>query len=152
MDEDAYQVYECWYVVNKTEESLRIIAIDMDKKLLPGDTIPIYGRHRDVDKDFDKLILDFSCFYTRRYGTHKDIILCDSILKEILAWKYETLWINEIPIDQTTPWEQRNAFLEEQQMLNIPIEVIIAVTDRHFKSEFKRKQLPIKLERNGFLV
>ena len=69
----------------------------------------------------------------------------DSILKEILAWKYETLWINEIPIDQTTPWEQRNAFLEEQQMLNIPIEVIIAVTDRHFKSEFKRKQLPIKL-------
>lgn len=69
----------------------------------------------------------------------------DSILKEILAWKYETLWINEIPIDQTTPWEQRNACLEEQQMLNIPIEVIIAVTDRHFKSEFKRKQLPIKL-------
>ena len=69
----------------------------------------------------------------------------DSILKEILAWKYETLWINEVPIDQTTPWEQRNAFLEEHQMLNIPIEVIIAVTYRHFKSEFKRKQLPIKL-------
>ena len=69
----------------------------------------------------------------------------DSILKEILAWKYETLWIDEVPIDQTTPWEQRNAFLEEQQILNIPIEVIIAVTDRHFRSEFKRKQLPIKL-------
>ena len=72
----------------------------------------------------------------------------DSILQEILAWKYMTLWINDVPIDQTTPWEQRNAFLKEQQMLNIPIEVIIAVTDRHFKSEFKRKQLPIKITRD----
>ena len=76
----------------------------------------------------------------------------DYILQEILAWKYMTLWVNEVPINQTTPWEQRNAFLEEQQMLDTPIEVIIAVTDRHFKSEFKRKQLPIKLERNGLLV
>lgn len=72
----------------------------------------------------------------------------DSILKEILAWKHMTLWIDEVPIDQTTPWEQRNAFLEDQQMLNIPIKVIIAVTDRHFKSEFKRKQLPIKITRD----
>ena len=76
----------------------------------------------------------------------------DSILQEILAWKYMTLWIDEVPIDQTTPWEQRNAFLEEQQILNIPIEVIIAVTDRHFKSEFKRRQLPIKITRDEILV
>ena len=76
----------------------------------------------------------------------------DSILKEILAWKHMTLWIDEVPIDQTTPWEQRNAFLEEQQMLDTPIEVIIAVTDRHFKSEFKRKQLPIKITRDAILV
>jgi hypothetical protein len=41
----------------------------------------------------------------------------------------------------------RNAFLEEQQMLDIPINVIIAITDRHFNSEFKRKQLPIKINR-----
>ena len=72
----------------------------------------------------------------------------DNILKEILAWKYMTLWVNKVPIDQTTPWEQRNAFLEEQQMLDIPIKVIMAVTDRHFKSEFKRKQLPIKITRD----
>ena len=76
----------------------------------------------------------------------------DSILKEILAWKHMTLWIDEVPIDQTTPWEQRNAFLEEQQMLDTPIEVIMAVTDRHFKSEFKRKQLPIKITRDAILV
>jgi NAD+ synthetase len=75
----------------------------------------------------------------------------DKILKEILAWKYMTLWIDEVPIDQTTPWEQRNAFLEEQQILNIPIKVIMAVTDRHFKSEFKRKQLPIKITRDEII-
>ena len=45
----------------------------------------------------------------------------------------------------------RHAFLEEQQMLDTPIEVIIAVTDRHFKSEFKRKQLPIKITRDEIL-
>ena len=76
----------------------------------------------------------------------------DSILKEILAWKHMTLWIDEVPIDQTTPWEQRNAFLEEQQMLDTPIKVIMEVTDRHFKSEFKRKQLPIKITRDAILV
>lgn len=76
----------------------------------------------------------------------------DYILQEILAWKHMTLWIDEVPIDQTTPWEQRNAFLEEQQMLDTPIKVIIAVTDRHFKSEFKRKQLPIKISRDEILL
>ena len=76
----------------------------------------------------------------------------DYILQEILAWKHMTLWIDEVPIDQTTPWEQRNAFLEEQQMLDTPIKVIITVTDRHFKSEFKRKQLPIKVSRDEILL
>ena len=76
----------------------------------------------------------------------------DYILQEILAWKHMTLWIDEVPIDQTTPWEQRNAFLEEQQMLDTPIKVIMAVTDRHFKSEFKRKQLPIKISRDEILL
>ena len=36
-------------------------------------------------------------------------------------------------------------FLDEQQMLNIPIEIIINVTNKHFVSEFKRKQMPIRL-------
>lgn len=68
----------------------------------------------------------------------------DNILKEILAWRWLTVKRNET---FESLWDMRNAFLEEQQMLDTPIEVIIAVTDRHFKSEFKRKQLPIKITR-----
>jgi hypothetical protein len=36
-------------------------------------------------------------------------------------------------------------------MLDMPIEVIIAVTDRHFKSEFKRNKLPIKINREEII-
>ena len=68
----------------------------------------------------------------------------DSILQEILAWKWLSSKRGDI---YDSIWDMRNAFLEEQQMLDTPIEVIIAVTDRHFKSEFKRKQLPIKITR-----
>ena len=74
----------------------------------------------------------------------------DSILQEILAWKWLSLEKRGDVYDSI--WDMRNAFLEEQQMLDTPIKVIMAVTDRHFKSEFKRKQLPIKIERNGILV
>lgn len=74
----------------------------------------------------------------------------DSILQEILAWKWLSLFSRGDRYDSI--WDMRNAFLEEQQMLDIPIKVIMAVTDRHFKSEFKRKQLPIKIERDGILV
>ena len=70
----------------------------------------------------------------------------DSILQEILAWKWLSLFSRGDRYDSI--WDMRNAFLEEQQMLDIPIEVIIAVTDRHFKSEFKREQLPIKITRD----
>lgn len=69
----------------------------------------------------------------------------DSILKEILAWKRLSSERGEA---YDSVWDMRHAFLEEQQMLDTPIEVIIAVTDRHFKSEFKRKQLPIKITRD----
>lgn len=69
----------------------------------------------------------------------------DSILQEILAWKWLSLEKRGDVYDSI--WDMRNAFLEEQQMLDTPIKVIIAVTDRHFKSEFKRKQLPIKITR-----
>lgn len=69
----------------------------------------------------------------------------DSILQEILAWKWLSLEKQGDVYDSI--WDMRNAFLEEQQMLDTPIKVIMAVTDRHFKSEFKRKQLPIKITR-----
>ena len=69
----------------------------------------------------------------------------DSILKEILAWK----WLSsERGETYDSIWDMRHAFLEEQQIFDTPIKVIIAVTDRHFKSEFKRKQLPIKITRD----
>ena len=69
----------------------------------------------------------------------------DSILKEILAWK----WLSsERGETYDSVWDMRHAFLEEQQMFDTPIKVIIAVTDRYFKSEFKRKQLPIKITRD----
>ena len=72
----------------------------------------------------------------------------DYILQEILAWK----WLSAQREDVfESIWDMRNAFLEEQQMLDTPIEVIIAVTDRHFKSEFKRSQLPIKIIRDEIL-
>lgn len=73
----------------------------------------------------------------------------DSILREILAWKW--LSLEKRGDTYESVWDMRNAFLEEQQMLDTPIEVIIAVTDRHFKSEFKRKQLPIKISRNEII-
>ena len=69
----------------------------------------------------------------------------DSILQEILAWKWLSLEKRGDTYDSI--WDMRNAFLEEQQMLDTPIKIIMAVTDRHFKSEFKRKQLPIKITR-----
>ena len=74
----------------------------------------------------------------------------DSILQEILAWKWLSLFSRGDRYDSI--WDMRNAFLEEQQRLDTPIEVIIAVTNRHFKSEFKRNQLPIKITRDEILV
>lgn len=73
----------------------------------------------------------------------------DNILQEILAWKW--LSLEKRGDVYNSIWDMRNAFLEEQQMLDTPIKVIIAVTDRHFKSEFKRKQLPIKIIREEII-
>jgi hypothetical protein len=70
----------------------------------------------------------------------------DNILQEILAWKRLSLEKRGDKYDSIK--EMRDAFLEEQAMYCYPIEVIIAVTDRHFNSEFKRKQLPIKITRD----
>ena len=66
----------------------------------------------------------------------------DSILREILAWKRLATERGDLPEDLN---EQKEMFLDEQQMLTIPIEIIINVTNKHFASEFKRKQMPIRL-------
>ena len=67
----------------------------------------------------------------------------DYILQEILAWKWLSKKRGDFPEGDLK--EQREQFLDEQQMLDTPIDVILNVVDRHFKSEFKRKQLPIVL-------
>ncbi|MBR5795074.1 MAG: NAD(+) synthase [Erysipelotrichaceae bacterium] len=67
----------------------------------------------------------------------------DGILQEILAWKWLSKKRGDFP--ERDLKEQREMFLDEQQMLDTPIEVILNVVDRHFKSEFKRKKLPIVL-------
>jgi NAD+ synthetase len=67
----------------------------------------------------------------------------DGILQEILAWKWLSKKRGDFPEGDLKA--QREQFLDEQQMLDTPIDVILNVVDRHFKSEFKRKQLPIVL-------
>ena len=73
----------------------------------------------------------------------------DYILQEILAWKKFKLskgfyaFSHEMTCDD---------FLEDQQMLDTPFEIIKAVAERHFRSEFKRKKLPIVINRNELFV
>lgn len=73
----------------------------------------------------------------------------DSILQEILAWKRLKLHKGFEAFDKEVNCE---TFLDEQQMLNIPYPIIEAVAIRHFRSEFKRKQLPIKISRHEIMV
>ena len=71
----------------------------------------------------------------------------DNILKEILAWKkFKT----SQGFDSFTEINCEN-FLAEQQILNIPAKIVVEVAKRHFASEFKRKQLPIKIKRNELI-
>ena len=67
----------------------------------------------------------------------------DAILQEILAWKS----FKDPDLAFKSLEEEKLAFLDEQQMLNYPMEVIIAIAERHFKSEFKRKKSPVKVSR-----
>ena len=73
----------------------------------------------------------------------------DYILQEILAWKKFKLnqgfyaFSHEMTCDD---------FLEDQQMLDTPYSIIEAVAKRHFASEFKRKQLPIKIPRHEIVL
>lgn len=72
----------------------------------------------------------------------------DYILQEILAWKWLANKRGDFP---ESIKEQREMFLDEQQMLDTPIEIILNITNRHFNSEFKRKKMPIKIERDSIL-
>ena len=72
----------------------------------------------------------------------------DGILQEILAWKWLAGQRGDLP--ESTK-EQREMFLDEQQMLDTPTEIILNVTNRHFNSEFKRKKMPIKIERDSIV-
>lgn len=67
----------------------------------------------------------------------------DAILQEILAWKS----FNDPDITFKSLEEEKAAFLDEQQLLCYPIEVITAIAERHFKSEFKRQKSPVKISR-----
>ena len=72
----------------------------------------------------------------------------DYILQEILAWKkFKT---NQ-GFDSFTEINCEN-FLAEQQILNIPTKIVVEVAKRHFASEFKRKQLPVKIKRNEIVL
>lgn len=71
----------------------------------------------------------------------------DSILQEILAWKNLAKERGDLP---ESIKEQKEQFLDEQQMLNTPIEIIVNIVNRHFASEFKRKKLPIVINRHLF--
>lgn len=67
----------------------------------------------------------------------------DAILQEILAWKS----FNDPDITFKSLEEEKLAFLDEQQLLCYPMEMIIAIAERHFKSEFKRQKSPVKISR-----
>jgi NH3-dependent NAD+ synthetase len=65
----------------------------------------------------------------------------DDVLKVILAWKMIT-----VPQKYSSNNFIMSDFMSE--LTHIPEEIIKNVTKRHFSSEFKRKQLPIKITRN----
>ena len=69
----------------------------------------------------------------------------DTILQRLVSWRSR-----ERNMFQTIP-EQYECFLKEHNIQGIPSEIIKAVTRKHFASEFKRKQLPIKITRDEIL-
>lgn len=73
----------------------------------------------------------------------------DAILQEILAWK---TFNRDNSIIYANKKDEKEAFLNEQQMLTYPIKVIASVADRHFSSEFKRAKLPVVIERISYLI
>ena len=70
----------------------------------------------------------------------------DDILQEFEAFQY--LYPKQLA--EMTLKEKAKEFLYNQEMLYIEPEVIVKVIDRHVKSEFKRKNLPICITRNKY--
>ena len=70
----------------------------------------------------------------------------DDILQEFEAFQY--LYPKQLA--EMTLKEKAKEFLDNQEMLYILPEVIIKVIDRHIKSEFKRKNLPICITRDKY--
>ena len=112
------------------EASNKAIAIEASLKLKPTAGLGI------TNSDLDEIGAD----------SYEQV---DYILQEILAWKKFKLkqgfyaFSHEMSCDD---------FLEDQQMLDTPYPIIEAVAKRHFASEFKRKQLPIKISRNEIVL
>lgn len=112
------------------DASNKAIAIEESLKLKPTAGLGI------TDSDLDEIGAD----------SYEQV---DYILQEILAWKKFKLkqgfyaFSHEMTCDD---------FLEDQQMLDTPYPIIEAVAKRHFASEFKRKQLPIKVSRNEIVL
>ena len=112
------------------EASNKAIAIEESLKLKPTAGLGI------TNSDLDEIGAD----------SYEQV---DYILQEILAWKKFKLkqgfyaFSHEMTCDD---------FLEDQQMLDTPYPIIEAVAKRHFASEFKRKQLPIKISRNEIVL
>lgn len=71
----------------------------------------------------------------------------DSILQELLAWKKISA---ERGDKFSSSKEMMEAFLEEQSIYDTDPVVIDKVVRRHFASEFKRKNLPIVIERKEY--
>ena len=69
----------------------------------------------------------------------------DTILQRLVSWRSR-----ERDTFQTIA-EQYKCFLEEHNIQGISNEIIEAVAKRHFASEFKRKQLPIKITRDEII-
>lgn len=70
----------------------------------------------------------------------------DDILQEFEAFQY--LYPKQLA--GMTLKEKAKEFLDNQEMLYIEPEVIVKVIDRHVRSEFKRKNLPICITRNKY--
>ena len=110
--------------------SNKAVAVEESLKLKPTAGLGI------TDSDLDEIGAD----------SYEQV---DYILQEILAWKKFKLkqgfyaFSHEMTCDD---------FLEDQQMLDTSYPIIEAVAKRHFASEFKRKQLPIKISRNEIVL
>lgn len=121
---DKYKVQTLYDGTNDNENVNKYKAVDESLKLKPTAGLGI------TNNDLEEIGAE----------SYEQV---DGILQEILAWKWLSKKRGDFPEGDLKA--QREQFLDEQQMLDTPIEVILNVVDRHFNSEFKRKHLPIVL-------